>query len=260
MAKYHCFDIEFATKYGIIESILYENIKHWVDKNKANENNYHDGYYWTYNSTKAFSKLFPYTSERTISRALKHLEDEKLIKSGLYNKSAYDRTKWYTILDTSNSNSYDTPFANLANGTTQDGGPIPNINSNKNLNNNINKNTSLSHENDALCEFQFQNKEAKQVLDLYLNKLYPKYTGNEPLRIKQNQYIKAYLSIETYMTECLLSYDDFISIMDCYFNNCKNTDFNINHFTNSSILSYYINKLELVEYTMLYDSEGNVLI
>ena len=48
MAKYHCFDIEFATKYGIIESILYENIKHWVDKNKANENNYHDGYYWTF--------------------------------------------------------------------------------------------------------------------------------------------------------------------------------------------------------------------
>ncbi len=95
----HSFNVEVATKYGILEAVLLENINFWVTKNKANNVQYYDGYYWTYNSVKALAELFPYASKTTISRALHRLEDKGLILSGNYNKSAYDRTIWYTITE-----------------------------------------------------------------------------------------------------------------------------------------------------------------
>lgn len=93
----HSFDVEVATKYGLLEAILFYNISYWVQKNEANEKNFFDGDYWTYNSTSAFSKLFPYTSKRKIEIALKNLRDNGLIKTGNYNENKYDRTLWYSL-------------------------------------------------------------------------------------------------------------------------------------------------------------------
>ena len=99
----HSFNVEIATKYGMIEAVLLEHLNFWILKNKANEINFYDGNYWSYNSTKAFTELFPYVSQRTISRALHHLEEEGIIMCGNYNKSSYDRTIWYAITDKGNS-------------------------------------------------------------------------------------------------------------------------------------------------------------
>ena len=93
----HSFNVEVATKYGMLEAVLLENINFWVAKNKANEKNFYDGFYWTYNSITALSKLFPYASRATIFRALHNLEDAGLILAGNYNKDASDKTKWYTL-------------------------------------------------------------------------------------------------------------------------------------------------------------------
>ncbi len=93
----HSFNIEIATKYGILEAILLENINFWITKNKANDKNFYDGFYWTYNSITALSKLFPYASRATIFRALNSLEDAGLIISGNYNKRTSDKTKWYAL-------------------------------------------------------------------------------------------------------------------------------------------------------------------
>jgi len=93
----HSFCIEDATNLSIEKAIILKNLRFWLDKNKANRKNAADGHYWTYNSSKAFAELFPYMKEKSISRWLKELEEDGLIKSGSYNKSAYDRTKWYTI-------------------------------------------------------------------------------------------------------------------------------------------------------------------
>lgn len=93
----HSFDVEVATKYGLLEAILFYNISYWVQKNEANEKNFFDGDYWTYNSASAFSKLFPYTSKRKIEIALKNLRDNGLIKTGNYNENKYDRTLWYSL-------------------------------------------------------------------------------------------------------------------------------------------------------------------
>lgn len=93
----HSFEVHIAEKYGVHSAIILNNLHFWIAKNKANNKNYFDGNYWTYNSKKAFSELFPYMTERQIEYALKKLIDDGLVITGNYNKLAYDRTLWYAI-------------------------------------------------------------------------------------------------------------------------------------------------------------------
>lgn len=95
----HHFDVELATRYGMLEAIILNNLEFWTARNEANGQHHHDGYYWTYNSTKALAELFPYVSQRQIQHALKHLRELGIIQTGNYNKSAYDRTLWYAFTD-----------------------------------------------------------------------------------------------------------------------------------------------------------------
>ena len=99
----HHFDVELAQKYGVAEAILLNHFEYWIELNRANEKNFYDGRYWTFNSMKAFSKIFPYMTEKKIRNALKHLQDEGLIVTGNYNKLAYDRTLWYAFSDLAES-------------------------------------------------------------------------------------------------------------------------------------------------------------
>ena len=96
---YHQFNTKIAKQYGLEESILLENIYFWVKKNKCNNQNYHNGKYWTYNSIKAFSVLFPYMSESKIYRALKNLEENGLIEISDFNENRYKRPSWYTLTE-----------------------------------------------------------------------------------------------------------------------------------------------------------------
>ena len=63
----HVFDIEVAQMVGVNAAVLLENISRWCEHNQANNTNFHDGHYWTYNSMKAFEKLFPYIKSRFLS-------------------------------------------------------------------------------------------------------------------------------------------------------------------------------------------------
>ena len=125
------------------KAILIHNIAHWIEVNKANNKNFYDGYFWTYNSTTAFSKLFPFWSSDKIQKLLKNLENNGYLKSGNYNKIAYDRTKWYTICDCKLIEIYKLNIekthkpkskigqmhsADLPNGIGQSSEPIPDIN------------------------------------------------------------------------------------------------------------------------------------
>ena len=95
----HCFDVDIAKRYGVLEAILLHYFEFWIQKNKANNVNFHDGYFWTYNSLSAFVELFPYATKSKICTALDNLEKEGLIATSNYNKSSYDRTKWYRLTD-----------------------------------------------------------------------------------------------------------------------------------------------------------------
>ena len=95
----HHFDPDIAERYGVNEAIILYNIAFWVDKNEKNEHNFFEGRYWTYNSTKAYKKQFPYMSERTIQRVIKKLIDEGVIMSGKFSSDSRDRTHYYTLTD-----------------------------------------------------------------------------------------------------------------------------------------------------------------
>lgn len=95
----HSFDSEIAKEYGLVEAILLQNFAFWIAKNEANERNYYDGRYWTYNSVKAFQELFPYITTKQLRRALDHIIDEGLIITGNYNADRYNRTLWYALTE-----------------------------------------------------------------------------------------------------------------------------------------------------------------
>lgn len=136
---YHSFDVIVAKEYGIIEAILLNNFEYWIAKNIANNKNFYDGYYWTFNSTKSFTKLFPYISQRQIQNALKHLKELEIIQTGNYNKSTYDRTLWYAFTKKGQSimQKCKMESAKMLNGLCENVQPIPNINTN--INTDINR-------------------------------------------------------------------------------------------------------------------------
>ena len=153
----HSFHIEIAKEYGLLEAIIINNLFFWIEKNKANNVNYYDGTYWTYNSIKALNELFPYASERKISYALKHLEEEEIIKTGNYNKLAYDRTLWYAFTEKGISilQKCCFHFTKSTNGFYKSDEPIPDINTDINTDNN--NNSSIIEKRDTIYDFLEQN-------------------------------------------------------------------------------------------------------
>ena len=126
----HSFDINIAKEYGIQPAIILNHLYFWITKNKANNTNFYNENYWTYNSKKAFSELFPYMTERQIDYALRKLIDCGLVITGNYNKSSYDRTLWYAITKKGYSiiQNCEMETTILSNGDNENVEPIPDIN------------------------------------------------------------------------------------------------------------------------------------
>lgn len=93
----HSFSIELAKLYGVEKAILLHNIYFWLVRNANNGVNINDGHIWTYNSSRSFAELFPYMSDRSISRHLKWLVDNGVLLDGNYNEDKRDRTKWFAF-------------------------------------------------------------------------------------------------------------------------------------------------------------------
>lgn len=127
---YHQFDIDVAKEIGIVPAIILNNLYWWIDKNRANERHFYDGYYWTYNSRKAFAEQFPYLNEKKIGYAIQKLVDEGYVITGNYNKSTYNRTLWYAITEKGYSilQNCQMHFPKLSNGSDKNVKPIPDIN------------------------------------------------------------------------------------------------------------------------------------
>ena len=121
---YFAFSKEDAKQYGVEAAVMLHHIRYWVDKNEANDKNFFEDKYWTFNSTTAFSKLFPFWSARKIGRLLTKLEDEGAIVSSRFNKQKYDRTKWYT-LGNAITKTDPTHLTISVNGNDKNGKPIP---------------------------------------------------------------------------------------------------------------------------------------
>ena len=133
------FDTAVALDVGINAAILYKNIQHWCEYNETNEKNFFNGYYWTFNSARAFKEQFPYLSEKQIRTALTVLEEKGYIKTGNFNRLGCDRTKWYADTKKGKCNlpTGQMEVTHKANANDLQGKPIPNINTENNSNVNI---------------------------------------------------------------------------------------------------------------------------
>lgn len=99
VTKVHSYNVSVAADVGINAAVIFYNICYWVEENTANERNFINGEYWTYNTVNAFKTLFPEMSYEQVRNALRKLENAKYIKSAFLNEDTRDRTKWYTVVD-----------------------------------------------------------------------------------------------------------------------------------------------------------------
>ena len=174
---HHYFNTEIAKEVGVNAAVILENIAHWVLKNKANDKNFYDGHYWTYNSRTAMTALFPYLSEKQVRYALDALRKADMVLTGNYNKSSYDRTLWYTVSDSCAKKYFPELFdwpkkANELDGVGQ---PIPDINTNNKPDNNISHQTDSSANDAPIPAESVRNERTKSLWDISRE-----ITGNDP--------------------------------------------------------------------------------
>lgn len=174
----HIFDTDIAEKYGVNSAIILQNIGYWIKQNEANQINYFDGNYWTFNSRRAYQKLFPYMSKRQIETAFEKLINEGLIITGNYNKIAYDRTLWYALTQKGKCILHfgEMDCLNMVNGLPSNVQPIPNINTDitTNLNADVNKLTKETRfipptleQVQNYCNERNNNVDAERFIDHY---------------------------------------------------------------------------------------------
>lgn len=124
----HCFDIELAKEFGIEEAVFIDKLVGWIQHNRTNNKNFHDGRTWTFNSAKALTEIFPYMTESKIKRVVARLVDVGVIVKGNYNENQYDRTSWFAFTDEGDSMVQKHYFhsSKMTNGKIQNGPTIPN--------------------------------------------------------------------------------------------------------------------------------------
>lgn len=174
---HHYFNTEIAKEVGVNAAVILENIAHWVLKNKANDKNFYDGHYWTYNSRTAMTALFPYLSEKQVRYALDALRKADMVLTGNYNKSSYDRTLWYTVSDSCAKKYFPEllDWPKKANELDGVGQPIPDINTNNKPNNNISQQTDSSASDAPIPAESVRNEKTKSLWDISRE-----ITGNDP--------------------------------------------------------------------------------
>ena len=133
----HCFEVALAKEFGIEEAIFIDKFVGWIQHNRANNTNFHDGRTWTFNSAKAFADIFPYMNESKIKRVVTRLVEVGILMKGNYNENQYDRTSWYAFTDKGNTIVQNCYFhsSKMTNGKVQNEPTIPNNQHNNQPNN-----------------------------------------------------------------------------------------------------------------------------
>lgn len=104
LPKAYLFETEDALKYGLDVAILLNVFRYWIAQNMSQGRHFHDGRYWTYNTKKKWADFFPFWTERHVKTVLDSAVRQGALVTGNYNESSYDRTLWYALADTVQSN------------------------------------------------------------------------------------------------------------------------------------------------------------
>lgn len=79
-----------AERYGFEEAVFLDAIVFWYRSNRAENRNFRDGRWWTYNSIKAFEEIFPWWSTKQIRRIANSCRDQGALIAGEYNEDRRD--------------------------------------------------------------------------------------------------------------------------------------------------------------------------
>lgn len=219
------FEVNEAIKYGLDEAIMIYNLRYWILLNKSREKHYHDGKYWTYNTSKAFVEFFPFWNEQKIKRILISLKEQKVIITGNYNKSSYDRTNWYAFADDTMLKNEQSivqkctmESTNLNNGKVKNVQPIPNIKTN------INTDVYTNSENQ---------KKQTQKPDPFITNPLVTYFENEHQKIVGYKPYCMPLSARNKLAELNSVIPEFKKTIPAMLKELKNTKFNFKDGENS---------------------------
>jgi hypothetical protein len=83
-----------AAAIGVSEAIVIHRLDYWLGRTK----HHFDGQPWIYNTYESWQEQFPFWSHRTIQATFRRLECLGIVESSqAYNRSRWDKTKWYTL-------------------------------------------------------------------------------------------------------------------------------------------------------------------
>lgn len=99
MGNAHCFDVKLATQIGLYEALILQQFYYWHEGNRINGAMHIQGRIWTYQSVANMNKIFPYLTPAMIKGAIIRLINNGYVNEGNYNKTALDKTKWYSLTD-----------------------------------------------------------------------------------------------------------------------------------------------------------------
>jgi len=90
----------FAEVWGLDVAVVMEQVKYWLVRNSEKTESLHQGVVWFYCSIRELTeKYFPYWTPRQLTSLLNYMVKIGLLRVGRFNKRKYDRTKWYTVVD-----------------------------------------------------------------------------------------------------------------------------------------------------------------
>jgi hypothetical protein len=247
---------QLAKLIGLNEAIIVQQIHYWNEINKKNNNNFRDGYHWTFNSYQQWIEQFPFWSEKTIKRTITGLENIGIIVSGNYNKMKIDRTKWYRIDEKMLEKLCKTPKGQndpIIRSSCPDhkvklSPPIPETNSKINSKNNIN---ASSPTNDGCGYVDNFTEDGQIVYDYFIGKYFltmgsqhpsvNQSTVNSINKIMEDEYI----TDPEFDNELSIDINAMIDMIDWYFdsNNPLYGDRRIYHFLSPMILKNLYNKV-----------------
>lgn len=93
----HSFDPAVAAKFGVDEAIVINHFTYFLNHHKANETNYFEGHYWTYDTADSLAQKMPYWSKNKIQKLLKRMEERHLLISGDFAPNRFQRPKYYRL-------------------------------------------------------------------------------------------------------------------------------------------------------------------
>lgn len=86
---------QLACQIGVYESMVLQQVHYWLNP-RFNKHCF-EGKLWVYNTLKQWHTQFPFFSEKTLRRTFENLESQNLLIVGYFNKTGWNRTKWYSL-------------------------------------------------------------------------------------------------------------------------------------------------------------------